>query len=147
MYRERSIIPDQGTGSYRVLKGEALVVDLGERGVLFFLMGEWEPFTAFTSINPKDNKWGASVDSKINKYRWISLVSFKDLADPKSRFSVDWTNLEKDFGDGVFVKSIAFVRTKEPATLGGIDQWLPWLDEKKVELGSDYGLFKKNANK
>src|SRR6218665_2890440 len=39
-YTEPSILPDQGGVFYRVIGGEAVVVDLAERGVLFALIDD-----------------------------------------------------------------------------------------------------------
>ncbi|MDP2205302.1 MAG: hypothetical protein Q8K65_03245 [Alphaproteobacteria bacterium] len=134
-------MPDQGTGSYRILKGEAAAIDLGTRGVLFALMGEREPWIAFLAIDPAHNKWGPNIDTMIQRYGYPPLVIFKDLEDANTIVSVDGRDLEKAFGEGVFLKSIAYVRTKDRVEFGQIDKWLPWLSGQKNSLaGKDIGV-------
>lgn len=143
MYTERSILPDQGVGRYNIVKGEAVVVDLGARGVLFFLLGEREAFIAFNDTSADSGK--PRTDGVFNRYRDLKIASFKDRADPQTKFSADWSDLEKDFGAGVFLKSVVFERTREPATLGVVNQWLPWISGKEDVMGLSYADFQKGA--
>lgn len=54
------------------------------------------------------------------------LVSFDNVADPKSVVGVDANNLEQTFGPGVRWKSITLEVTEEPVSVH-IEHKLPWL--------------------
>ena len=55
-----------------------------------------------------------------------SLVTFRDISDPKTVVRLDPRDLESAFGPGVKLKSATIEITEEPITTG-ITTRLPWL--------------------
>lgn len=134
-------------------RGEAVVVDFGEKGVLFaFLKGndmhsdaDWIVRTAFgiERQSPPDEelrKLRALRGSAELKFEALPLfVRFRDVNDPKTVERVDPNNLAASFGPGVkLVKATieivpsgwwpfnVFGITGTPLTTG-IEKRLPWL--------------------
>ena len=144
--------------------GEAVVVDLGERGVLFALIAhnsDLEFYGTFPTPNgggsetAEGYKYYASLPvgtkASIGTERYIRLVTFKDMDDPKSVELVydkeicSWAKEPKEecdgrkglytvanrfeelFGEGVGLKDITLEITDEPMTVGVVDKFLPWL--------------------
>ncbi|MGB4057772.1 MAG: hypothetical protein WBK77_06785 [Alphaproteobacteria bacterium] len=134
------------------VKGEAIAVDLGQRGVLFAIMGTDDYYHVFNSfpILDKGGDWtlvakhyrdmkGAKAVLKPEQYPQI--VMFKDMNDPKSvtlvkgwRFDIPTQtqipvdNFEKIYGTGVKVTDFTIELTDDPVTWG-IEKWLGWLPE------------------
>ena len=133
------------------VKGEAVVVDLGERGTLFALLtgsatplaggrhGEsFYPFDAdrilLKAFNIENSltqdslnsisKRRDSVDLPLNKLPM--LVRFNNLNDPSSVERVDPNDLPTSFGLGVRIVSATFAVTDDPVTTG-IEKKLVWL--------------------
>ena len=132
------------------VKGEAVVVDLGKRGVLFALMdvdGSYQAvFRAFPGppgLTPqgvlyyRDLKNAKATLSK----QYPTFVRFRDINDPKTVEVIypakDTTvqnalggGPEKDFqdrfGKGVKLKEVTIETTNDPVTVG-ITAILPWL--------------------
>lgn len=131
------------------LIGEAVVIDLGTRGVVFALLSEDDLYQAFPYNNGvgilspmgiryyKSLKPGTKAPLPSEKYP--TFVTFKDLSDPKSlqlvygqRFDVEAQKhllvdeMETLFGAGVRVQGITIEITNDPVTWG-IEKGLPWL--------------------
>jgi hypothetical protein len=128
--------PDVRPVTYEVI-GEAVVVDLEKRGVLFILMnvnaeqetknsfsteirGDWERVTYFSNI-----KFGEKTKLENNGPR---MVTFEDLSIPASVKRVSDAEMTTVFGDGVILKNIAIEMTGDPI-MWSIEKWLPWLPE------------------
>lgn len=147
------------------IKGEAVVVDLGERQ-LFGLL-DWdsynEVFYAFPSPGAPISEEGIEfykalpAGSKVEltiKWAWPKMVTFLDPDDPKtvkqafkvendkndriSDFEITENNLEKYFGEGVSIKSVRVEMTDEPVTEGLVDQYLP---DGARKLNMSYNYF------
>lgn len=126
---EKSNMLPQTGGVYTRVAGEAVAVDLGERGVLFVLLKDIErerPFSAasgmwfasadnivqsaFPRIKGEEGKWGLALamrryaqggeSRELRPDQLPLLVRFRDKADPKTVEQVDPTNLEPQFGPG-----------------------------------------------
>lgn len=152
--------------------GEAVVIDLGEKGFVFALI--------------KDTSWMELLDSypyhfegdayqdKIDFYQnipkaqsknienlrlWPTMVWFKDISDPKSVklvYSTVRENTpyggayikqdmsEKTLGHGYAVKSVVIELTHADVTYGEIEKKLPWIwDYKDKRLdGNRFGTIK-----
>jgi len=138
-------------------KGEAVVIDLGQRGVLFALMGIGDhAIQAFFNAIPSGCPEGAvsrcsiryykslskSATSKLAEKNYPMLVTFKNRYDLNSLAvaskyeSEDMPDgyggvahsLTSLFGNGVKISSIIIELTdQEPEFI--IDQWLPWLSQ------------------
>jgi hypothetical protein len=132
------------------LKGEATVVDLGPRGVLFALMlggnanlgpisgGAAElPTTVFRRVgflhpkNTGEQNW-SQLETFKGKVDLLSseipfLVRFTDLQNPKSMVGVDPNNLAASFGPGIHIKQATIEMTHDRPTDDIILKYLPWL--------------------
>lgn len=137
-------------GTYVSLTGEATVVDLSPRGVLFCAMA-WDPkrppnpapmrlnmpASAFYGRYDKAEritKLGQLLDA-LNRdkpqtdlplYSVPMLVRFRDLNDSASVERVDPDDLAAAFGPGVRLVRATVAITDDPVT-EGIERWLPWL--------------------
>lgn len=144
-------------GNPASVRGEAVVVDLGERGVLFALISsdsDMEFYRAFRHVWPH----GGATPEAIKFYSSLpvgtkgvlppnhwpgypKLVTFKDINDPKSvTLAQEWEHIrgepmylkadhmEELFGEGVKLKEITLEITDEPVTWGVVDEFLPWLE-------------------
>ena len=167
-----SITPETHPVTYGVI-GEAVAIDLGDRGVAFALLGYTEVFKAF----PKEAK---TTKEFIEYYSNLpvgqkavltnahpQIVTFTDINDPLtvkmllgSRFNVKKQDLdpvndfEAQFGQGVTLKQVIIEITDEPVT-SDIEKWLPWLDDlnghylhggstsRNAPLGLEAGNFKR----
>ena len=138
------------------VKGEAVVVDLGERGVVFAVMGTDDYWVLWNSF-PTDA--GALTIEGIKYYRSFKgeqktialkdrpmLVTFTDIKDPKtvtpvyrvvgtpipssSKYTYDVEDkFEELFGEGVALKDITIETTNEPVT-DIIETYLPSFAEE-----------------
>ncbi|RXR28273.1 hypothetical protein [Sphingobium fluviale] len=136
-YTEPSILPDQGGTFYNITKGEAVVVDLGHRGVLFVLIGgEWEARIVFKALETSNKVNMQDLDPLIKKWGAPRFVYFKDMNDPKTVASASYLNLQRDFGYGVSLKQIEVETVNTPASFGNVERLLPWLSERANLPGS-----------
>lgn len=103
---------------------EALAAaDAAPVGKVFEVRGKTPPWRGVTPPRPGANfLWGGYDDRPL-------LVTFKDLADPKSVKRVNIDALSETFGPGYALKSITIQKTDEDVTLGQVRTVLPWLDE------------------
>lgn len=139
-YNEPRIFPEN-SGFHTGVKGEAVVVDLGERGVLFSLLkgnGDWSDYGYY--IIYQEFPYLSNGRSKIWHYTMLEakkelafdkipmLVRFRDINDPKTVELVDPNDLEKTFGKGVKLISATLEMTDENMTTG-VEKTLPWLKE------------------
>lgn len=149
----------QGYALWSTLIGEAVVVDLGSRGILFSTFerqsilsrGGGDAYNAGLTPFPQakfggDRSGATSLDpyaayldnlNRIKPHAALSLdavpalVKFGDLSDPSSVALVDPKNLAASFGPGVTLRSATVQITDDPIT-HGIDARLPWLKSSKV---------------
>jgi hypothetical protein len=130
------------------VKGEAVVVDLGKRGLLFALLKAGkEPRSApdwivLKAFGFKGGALGSPPDANIARLQTLHgkkqlssqelplLVRFRDIHDPTSVERVDPDNLAASFGPGVRLADATIEITDDPVT-NGIEKRLPWL--KAVE--------------
>ena len=137
----------QATNPAKV-RGEAVVVDLGKRGVLFALISDHQSAGEFYYAFPAPGGRPTTVDGiryynslkeghatiEPKKYsEYARLVTFTDLNDPKTVQSVDNQSLVNFFGDGVKIKEITLDITNESVTWE-IEKWLPWLEHLNANL-------------
>jgi hypothetical protein len=144
-------------------KGEAVAVDLGEKGVLFALLkGDGSvdyPLFIFMKAFPSyfaESNNSASV-SVIDDMRKLNnarprpkaelpvdkipmLVRFRDIADPKTVELVDPNDLEKTFGKGVKLVSATLEMTDDWwVTTGIMKKYLSWFDKWQEHGGTISG--------
>lgn len=150
----------QGWGLTEQLVGEAVVVDLGQRGILFSTferrsvlsrMGgdaynaglapfPQEKFRGEHAAKASINEQYAAYLDDLNRSKPKSelqlkdvpaLVRFGNLSDPTSVALVDPLDLATSFGPGVTFKGAIVEITDSPIT-HGIEARLPWLRSSKV---------------
>ena len=141
------------------VRGEAVAVDLGTKGILFVLLTgipvpvgtgrEQNNAVAFyfagTFPNPipdglagkraLDAFKAAKPSVNIAPANLPMLVRFGDLADPKSVARVDPNDLAASFGPGVKLLRAAIEITDDPVTTG-IEKRLGWLKQVADERGT-----------
>lgn len=136
------------------VRGEAVVVDMGKRGVLFALISHQSDLEFYNAYRHLWSR-GGSTPAGIKFYAkmpvgtkgvlnpkmppsYPKLVTFKDIKDPKSVTEVQiWERLKGGtfylkqdrmaelFGEGVRLRDITFEITEEPMTRGVVDTYLP----------------------
>ena len=141
--------PDNGNPA--TVKGEAVVIDLGQRGLVFSLItdrSDEELYRSFPTQGPSTpkgiryyNSLKAGMKADLPPMYYPAFVMFKDINDPKSvtlvreeaffpmrekKAPID--NFEELFGAGVKLKSITVEITDAPVSWG-IEKGLPWLPE------------------
>src|SRR6218665_413733 len=142
-YTEPSILPDQGGTFYNITKGEAVAVDLGQRGVLFVLLGRGdEARTIFKAL--AITKKHEALTLSLPQYP--KIIYFKDKKDPSTAELVLETDacpnpvtgvprgsvcLKRDrfidfFGTGTKLRSISVEKSDEEIT-EKVLEWLSWL--------------------
>ena len=139
-------------------RGEATVVDLGARGLLFALLGRdkerknssgpgsYEILTfggtKERTSDDDDEELALFIDT-LNRARPTGdipieniglLVRFRDPNDPKTVERVDPNNLAASFGAGVTLARATIEIVNEPLT-AGIEARLPWL-QRLMTLGA-----------
>ncbi|MCA9179966.1 MAG: hypothetical protein KDA51_00895 [Planctomycetales bacterium] len=117
-------------------RGEATVVDLGERGMLFALIGEGTKYIARDTLrNELGERLYEKLFPKIEQFRgtrevprdnYPLLVKFDNIKDPATIKRVDPENLAASFGPDVLLNRITLTITDEPATEGTLEKLLPW---------------------
>ncbi len=147
-------IPASGYGHAGV-KGEAVVVDLGQRGVLFALLKGNEDMAKGDALYMVFNEFpheGGTTSKGIRYYRSLEgkkqltfdnlpmLVRFRDMNDPKSVELVDPNDLEKAFGKGVKLVSATLEMTDEGVTKGNIERLLGWFKNWEEYGGNIMGI-------
>lgn len=128
--------------------GEAVPVDLGEKGVIFAVLGEdikyvipiaFEITEGFIDVERLPDLRAARGSREVPKNYRPKLATFDDLAVPGSAKAVDPDDLSRTFGPGVTLKSmtVTIVDKKTPVSKGKVDQFLPWLKTWKGLLDGD----------
>lgn len=138
------------------VRGEAVAVDLGDRGILFSLLKQGSDsrssadeialkafgFMEGPIIYPVDKRlsWISSLGKRIGAradvpfYNLPMLVRFRDINDPKTVESVDPEDLAASFGEGVKLVGATIEITDAPITIG-IEKRLRWLPNRKKVIG------------
>ena len=156
LHHEPSILPDQGGSIRQVGYGEAVVVDLGKRGLLFVLNNRPGYFDSYEADVFFDSFRGVEKAgrSELKLEDWPALVTFRNprdldtiavLSPPENVSRVDAEtaldkNIEAAFGSGVHLKSIVIEVTTDPVTRGVIDKFGP-----TMKSADDY--FERNVKK
>jgi hypothetical protein len=147
-------VGDANTSKAQVT-GQAVMVDLGERGLLFALLGSrtsvdysWSiVFDLFPREGAGLNREGIDyysslqAEAEVPPAKLPMLVRFRDIADPRTVELVDPDDLAKSFGAGVRLKSASIEMadkgiwplnrvelTGEPVTKG-IEKLVPWIEQ------------------
>jgi hypothetical protein len=125
-------------------KGEAVVIDLGKRGIVFSTMTDSSYYAVFDLFPgpPGETIAGVKYYSSLKNAKaslnqspfptypttqYPMMVTFKDMKDPKTVVAVDRANLETEFGTGVKIRDVIIEMTDEDVTRE-ISKHLVWLD-------------------
>lgn len=118
------ILPDVAGSSWDV-KGEAVVVDLGNGKYLFALMdvdGSYRIVYDMFPYTPKSARdhiryyESLAGQKRVLGGKYPTFVTFKDIKDPKTVTQVDPFNLSATFGAGVKLKDITLEITNDEIT-------------------------------
>jgi hypothetical protein len=144
-----TVIPGiPGGAVHTSLRGEAAVVEVAPGKYLFALLTGREDLAvkAFPEVvRNRTFKQFARAFRDLREKRDLPtelipmLVTFRDIADPKSVEHVDPNNLAAAFGPGVTLKRATLEITDEPITTG-IEKrigWMAWSSSKWIEFASD----------
>jgi hypothetical protein len=140
------LLPEE-SGYQLTLKGEAVVIDLGKRGVLFSLLNAkgdddyaenivYQEFPYVGAVTPEGIKYYSQLKAKksLSFDKLPMLVYFRDINDPKTVEEVAPNGLEKTFGKGVRLISATIEMTDDDVTKNGIEKRLPWISEYHDKL-------------
>lgn len=137
MWREPDAFGNYGTG----YSGEATIVDLGERGILFALIGEGTKQIAAYTLHEELGERRATYEKlfpKIMRFRGVRevprdhyplLVTFTDTSDPKTVQKVEPGNLAAIFGPGVALGKMTLEITDDEVTDDKMGSTLSWLEK------------------
>lgn len=139
------LLKGMGNLANPTFQGDATVVDLGTRGLLFCLLtgdpkrslSARDPTYLVSGTLPDQDRTGrvtSFYDSMIRHRpkadvplaKLPMLVRFRDITDPKTVERVDPNNLAASFGSGVRIVRVAIEITDAPLTTG-IENSLVWL--------------------
>lgn len=121
------LLPEEHGVDFGV-KGEAVAVDLGKRGLLFALMKGTDAGGDAYYIVEQTFPHQGGVRGKVLYYTFLKdkkelafdkipmLVRFRDINDPKTVEQVDPNDLGKSFGEGVRLVSATLEMTNEDMT-------------------------------
>lgn len=133
-----AILPDAGSRNGS-LRGEAVVVDLGDGRYLFALLGWAKALDgAFGDRLPREY----SLKERFRATEWLRgkgpapvpfealprLVTFGDIDDPTSVMLVDPDDLAASFGEGYALRDVTLEITDAPVTSGVVEGVLGWLE-------------------
>lgn len=136
----------QGIDWYPEVHGQAIPVDLGQRGVLFVLLrGDPTRKRSYPDMapllvglvmpgRPQGMSFGEALAIVARHQGEVDvpceplpmMVRFGDIANPKTVERVDPCDLAKSLGSGVRLARATIAVTDERPT-AGIEAWLPWL--------------------
>ena len=118
--------------------GEAAVIDLGEGKLLFALLGKPDPVLGLYQKNQVadgledalDEMTSKKISSAVPADQYPLLVTFDNIADPKSVKQVKPSDLAATFGAGYSLKRVTLEITDEKVTEGVVEKVLGWLSQE-----------------
>ena len=141
-------------------RGEAIIIDLGARGLLLCLMTRDDTRAGSSdallvpAIFPFE-KWGGAIDNYsayLGRLAWSKpvadvplkslpmLARFRDPLDPATAERVDPTNLAATFGSGVRLVRVTAQITNDPLPPPTIENRLPWIRTLQGSIANTLGL-------
>ncbi len=144
-----ALFGENNDGNRIEVTGESVVIDLGERGHVFSLIGGtsyYELLKAFPEL--RSGSWEEKINvgkrilkvgktAELKNYA-LGFVSFEDMKNPKSvrfikgaQFNIETQKIvpvddfELFFGQGVRVHRVIIEVTDDPVTWGIVDKYLP----------------------
>jgi hypothetical protein len=162
IHSEPSIFPGAGGTSYRVTRGEAVVVDLGNRGLLFALLRGIDDdvdYSHHVALNVFPAREQTHIGAKVTLTpdQYPMFVRFKDLNNPRTveeaieteptgssypqHTRIKGDHFELMFGKGVRLVQVTIETTNDP-TKEEVRSVLPWLaDISGKTLSGQTGVF------
>jgi len=151
-----------GPGLAVATRGEAIIADLGARGLLLCLLTRDEARAGssddgvllLTQIFPFE-KWGGAIDdysAYLGRLAWSKpvadapleslpmLARLPDPRDPATAERVDPTNLAATFGSGVRLVRVTAQITDDPLAPPTIEDKLPWIRTLEGSIANTLGL-------
>jgi hypothetical protein len=138
------------TSGFKGVRGEAAIVDLGQRGLLVATLaaksfsselnrwvvesGTWSPVRAFDrAMDGGLDFWRrrSGVVVALRPEEMPVLVTFGDPRAQRTAREVDPANLAADFGSGARLESITVEISHDPITRGRVQRALPWLSDMR----------------
>ncbi len=149
-WRDEKFVPGQSGGrAVNSLRGEAAVIDLGGGRYLFALLSGMDTLAQYVVLGPEAigapmAKRGEQLEQigrrgAVPRERYPLMVTFDDIADPKTVRRVDPQNLAATFGTGTRLTSVTLEITDEPVTEGKVEEVLGWLDGYKIDSSLNDG--------
>ncbi len=142
-WTDQKFVPGQPGGrAVNSLRGEATVIDLGGGRYLFVLLGGMETLAQYVVLGPE--AIGAPMAERgeqleqvgrsgaVPRERYPLMVTFDDIADPKTVQRVDPDALAASFGPGTRLASVTLEITDEPVTEGKVEEVLGWIYDPKI---------------
>lgn len=137
-----------GYGGSTKTWGEALVIDLGNRGRAYMLIDNY-PASILRSYNVRASvgslkpehlhklrglnseiKWNYTNYFTKKKILYPKFIAFKNENDPNSIFEIKERNFNEHFGEEVKFLDLRLSITDEEITKGVLVKYLPWLSKK-----------------
>lgn len=141
---------NQSARSYKLIAGEAVVVDLGEGQYLFGLLKGVHRVAEFELADENDECYANGSDvgfapcivnfegiEDIEYRNYPILVTFDDISNPASVREVNPNDFAATFGEGYSLKSITLEITDEPVTEGKVEKVLGWWCEYRAKYFVD----------
>lgn len=143
----QELLPQVPPFNFEVV-GEAIIIDLGERGKLFGLVG-WRAdlLGSFADVFEPHPRSFQSITTSLNHDvdlepgtsrpfdREIWFVAFRDIEDPQSILTIEPEAFNEFFGDGVKLKSKTITIVDEPVSFGAVEDALSWIEYKRMGIG------------
>ena len=124
-------VPPEARGAHGELRGEAVVLDLGQNRYLFALLGKPDTFAVLApgeeplqAASRFTNQRGAQ---SIPRSEYPMFVTFADIQNPMSVKEVKPETMSDTFGPGFALRSITLEITDEQVTDGEVESVLGWL--------------------
>lgn len=143
--REISIAPSLNLtpemGATKKISGEAVIIDLGQKGILFGLLSSdsynevFEAFPIKGATTPEGLKFYESLKpgTKATITKNIPrFVRFSNLSEPKSVEKVDPHDMSASLGEGFRLKELTVEIVDEPI-LWQVKNYLPWIAEFRAK--------------
>ncbi len=128
------LVVPEARGASSSLRGEAVVVEVGPGRYLFALLnGMPTPFPVFfpgeAPVEMADRLEDLRESREVPPELYPLLVTFDDMANPKTVRRVDPSDLAASFGPGVALTSVTLEITDEAVTEGRVEEVLGWLKQ------------------
>lgn len=139
-------LPGEGAGGMgSKTEGEASFVEVAPGRHLFALLGNerelaltiFFPESALSTFERAERLETLREIRELPRERYPLLVTFTNIADPKTAKRVDPNDLATAFGPGVSLKRITLEITNDKVTEGRVEAAIGWWNELSTPIGGD----------